>query len=474
MSFMKFSNTKGALKAACLSACVLPGLLSVSLAAREKPNVIIILCDDLGYQDIASFGAPVIRTPRIDQMAAEGMKFTSFYGQTICGPARAALMTGCYPIKIAKVKNPNIELDVHPAIASDEVLIPEILKDQGYATAAFGKWDLAGHSQKKYFPELMPNLQGFDYFFGTPTSNDSHVPILRNDKLIQKRAAMSSLTKSYTDDAIDFINKNYKQPFFVYLAHSMPHTKLGASKGFKGKSAQGLYGDVIEELDHHTGRLLDRLKELGIDDDTYVVFTSDNGPWWVKKEHSGSALPLRSAKTTTWEGGLRVPTIIRAPGRVKAGVVSDIVASHMDLLPTFTTISGGEIPTDRVIDGRDISKLLHEGEDESLSDRPLFYYQHTHLQAVRKGRWKLVMPRSVDDGVVPASWARMVKKSDVINIDTPMLIDLDADIAETTDLASEYPELVETLVKEIEWAQKRIGDREQVGSEARKGYVRDM
>lgn len=441
--------------------------LNLVSALTTPPNFVIIFCDDMGYQDLECFGAPKIKTPRIDRMADEGMRFTSFYGQTVCGPARAALMTGSYPIRIAKEKNDSLEFDIHPRIHTDEIMIPEILKEVGYATAAFGKWDLAGHSQTAYIPRLMPNYQGFDYFYGTPSSNDRTVNLLRNEEVVKQKAAMGSLTKAYTDEAIQFIEENHKQPFFVYLAHSMPHTKLGVSNPFKGKSAQGLYGDVIEELDYHTGRLLDHLKELGVDDHTYVVFTSDNGPWWIKKKHAGSALPLRGAKTTTWEGGLRVPTIIRAPGYIKAGIVSDQTASHMDLLPTFAKLAGGDVPTDRVIDGRDLSTLLHEGEDPALKNRPLFYYKHTHLQAVRQGKWKLILPRPAKSTVVPNSWSKMVPASDLVEITKPMLINLDDDISETTDVADAHPEVVESLMKQLELARRNIGDREMIGKEAR-------
>ncbi|BDS05862.1 N-acetylgalactosamine-6-sulfatase [Oceaniferula spumae] len=457
---------KRALSTAIILAALSPVLVQ-PVAAADKPNFVIIFCDDMGYQDLECFGAPKIKTPRIDRMAAEGMKFTSFYGQTVCGPARAALMTGSYPLRVEKVPNPVQKIDIHPIVHTDEVMIPEILKEVGYATAAFGKWDLAGHSQTQFKPDFMPNRQGFDYFFGTPSSNDREVNLLRNEKMVKKKAAMGSLTKAYTDEAIQFIEKNHKQPFFVYLAHSMPHTKLGVSKPFKGKSAQGLYGDVIQELDFHTGRLLDKLKELEIDDNTYVVFTSDNGPWWVKKDHGGSALPLRGAKTSTWEGGLRVPTIIRAPGKIKAGTVSDQPASHMDFLPTFANLAGGTVPTDRVLDGRDLSKLLEGGSDPELKARTIFYYQHTHLQAVRQGKWKLIVPRPAKPIVVPPSWAKMVPKSDLVEITKPMLIDLDADISEQKDVANAHPEVVESLMKQIEWARRDIGDREQIGKNAR-------
>ena len=452
------------MKTATRNILVAVACLAVQATAQGRPpNVIAILCDDLGYQDLGCFGSPLIKTPRIDQMAREGMRFTSFYGQPVCGPSRAALMTGCYPLRVAKKEN---RVDVHFYVHLQEVMIPEILRPLGYATACFGKWDMAGHTQTKFDPALMPNQQGFDYFFGTPSSNDSNVNLLRNGEMIERGADMSTLTQRYTDEAIRFIAGHHKQPFFVYLAHSMPHTKLAASNDFRGKSARGLYGDVVEEIDFNTGRLLDTLKSLGLDDHTYVIFTSDNGPWWIKGQDGGSALPLRGAKTSTWDGGERVPCIMRAPGSIPAGTVCDELTSTMDLLPTLAVLSGGKVPSDRTIDGYDISGLMHGNKNGEIPDEVFFYYQHTQLQAVRSGRWKLVLPRSAATSVVP-NWTRMIAPGDRIEIKQPALFDLVADIAEKTDVAEAHPEVMAELMKKVEWARGDIGDSNQIGKNAR-------
>ena len=291
---------------------------------QEKPNFIIIFVDDQGYQDLGCYGASDIETPRIDRMAKEGMLFTDFYGQTVCGPSRAALMTGSYPLRVATERN---RVDVHPYLHTKETTIAEILKPVGYATAAFGKWDLAGHTQDpaRYTRTLLPTYQGFDTFFGTPSSNDNRVHLLRDDTLIEMFADMSQLTRRYTDEAIHFIKTNKESPFFVYLAHTMPHIRLEPSKPFAGKSERGIYGDIIEEIDWNVGRILDALHNEGLDQSTYVIYTSDNGPWYLGRsrghleraigpdaeEHGGLANPLRGAKTSVWEGGLRVPFIAR-------------------------------------------------------------------------------------------------------------------------------------------------------------------
>ncbi len=346
-------------------------------------------------------------------------------------------------------------------------MIPEILKPLGYATAALGKWDMAGHTQTEFDPALMPNKQGFDYFFGTPSSNDQLVNLMRNDEMVEKNADMSTLTRRYTDEAIQFITAHQKQAFFVYLAHSMPHVKLAASKDFLGKSARGLYGDVVEEIDFNTGRLLDTLKKLGVDDNTYVVFTSDNGPWWINGKDGGTALPLRGAKTSTWDGGERVPCIMRAPGKIPAGTVCDVVTANMDLLPTFAKLSGGQVPMDRVIDGHDISALMRGDKNTTIPDNVFFYYQHTQLQAVRSARWKLVLPRSAATSVVPRTWPKMIAPQDRADITAPMLFDLDADIGEKKDVAASHPEVVMELMKKVEWARGDIGDFNRTGKNAR-------
>jgi len=429
----------------------------------KKPNFIIIFADDQGYQDLGCFGSPDIKTPRIDQMAAEGMRFTNFYAQNVCGPSRASLMTGCYPLRVARQADPD---SIHPELHINEITIAEVLKEQGYATAAFGKWDLAGHNPAKYKSELLPPYQGFDTYFGTPGSNDQSVDLIRNTEKIEKNADMSTLTNRYTDEAIAFIEKSKEKPFFVYLAHTMPHTKLAASEDFKGKSAGGLYGDVIEELDFNVGRLLDKVKELGLDESTYIIFTSDNGPWLIRKEHGGHAEPLRSGKTSCWEGGLRVPCIMRAPGKIPAGTECDAVTATIDMMPTLAKLAGGAAPSDRVVDGVDISALMH-GKVNSLN-RNYFYYQHNCLRAVRSGRWKLMLPHTEPvQSSIATKWKNHIAKADAIRIQKAMLFDLDTDIGETTDVADKYPVKVAELMKLAEWAQHDIGDHDRFGANAR-------
>lgn len=438
-------------------------LLPSVYASAAKPNFIVIFTDDQGYQDLGCYGSPDIKTPRIDRMADEGMRFTSFYAQTVCGPSRGALMTGCYPIRFARQADPN---SIHPELHTEEITIAEVLKEQGYATGAFGKWDLAGHNPNTYKEELLPTYQGFDNFFGTPSSNDKIVTLLRGTEMIDKKANMATLTRRYTDEALSFIEANKDGPFFVYIPHTMPHTKLAASADFKGKSAGGLYGDVIEELDYNVGRVLDKVEELGLDDNTYVIFTSDNGPWWIRKDHGGHAEPLRGAKTSCWEGGLRVPFIIRAPGKVPAGTETDAIAATIDLMPTLAKLAGTRAPTDRVIDGVDIADLI-QGKTDTL-DRDYFYYQHDCLRAVRSGKWKLMLPHTEPVKTsIATKWRNHIKKADAIRIESPRLYDLDADIGETTDLAAQHPEVVGELMKLAEWAQKDVGDHNVFGANAR-------
>ena len=339
------------------SAMLFLSLLAIGplFANDQLPNVVVIFTDDQGYQDLGCYGSPDIKTPRIDQMAAEGMKFTSFYAQTVCGPSRTSLLTGCYPMRTQRHAGDNGRIP-HPALALSEITIPEILKPIGYQTAMIGKWDLSGR-RKTFQIQLNPSNQGFDYSFWTETSGDG--PIREGEKVVIKKPVRSSLTSLYTDKAIEFIQQQKSQPFFVYLAHVMPHTKLAVSKDFKGKSAGGMYGDVIEEIDHNVGRLLDEIKQLGLEDNTYVIFTSDNGPWWREGDHAGHCQPLRSAKTSTYDGGLRIPFIIRAPGKVPAKTTSDLVCANIDLFPTIAKLTGAKLPDDRVIDGLDILDIFH-------------------------------------------------------------------------------------------------------------------
>ncbi len=451
------------------------GQAAVSIGGERPPNFVVIFTDDQGYGDVGCFGSGDIRTPRIDGMATEGMKFSSFYAQPICGPSRAALMTGCYPMRVAERGNTK---QIHPILHSDEITIAEVLKTQGYATGCFGKWDLARHSQKDFFTDLFPAGQGFDYFFGTPTSNDRIINLYRNQELIEPKANMATLTKRYTDEAIDFMTKHKERPFFVYIPHTMPHTRLDASSQFKGKSKRGLYGDVIEEIDFNVGRVLDTIRELQLTDNTYVVFTSDNGPWLIKNkdhsdghrptDHGGSAGALRSGKVSTFEGGVRVPCVVWGPGRVPAGTVCESIASTMDLLPTFATLASAVVPSDRVIDGEDIRHLIHGAFEQANTEKAFFYYLRVHLQAVRQGRWKLHLPRDKEPvGAAPFSRNQHIARADRIGFAKPFLVDLKTDITETTDVSQQHPDVVRRLLALAESMRDDLGDYDRVGNNMR-------
>lgn len=441
---------------------------------NRRPNFVIVFADDQGYQDLGCYGSPDILTPRIDAMASEGIRFTSFYAQTVCGPSRDALMTGCYPMRTA---TPDDRSVVHCRLAHSEVTLAEILKEVGYANAAFGKWDLGGHSQTTYDPDYLPLAQGFDYFLGTSGSNDSTVNIIENTTRIENNADMSQLTRRYTDGAISFIQNNKDRPFFVYLAHTMPHVDLAVSDDFLGTSAGGLYGDVIEELDWNVGRILDALIAEGLDSNTYVIYMSDNGPWYLGNSSShvneygsvaeaeamgGSALPLRGDKVTSWEGGFRVPCVMRAPGRIPAGTVCDEITSTQDIMPSLAKLAGASVPKDRVIDGCDITALMH-GVDGAVSSREAFYYYvREDLYAVRVGKWKLHAAHDADP-----YWSRYYRDGDWFDIPSPMLFDLEADIGETTDVAATNPSVVSNLLEYLEFARTDIGDGELIGENAR-------
>ncbi|MEO2027221.1 MAG: sulfatase [Fuerstiella sp.] len=439
------------------------------------PNFVVIFTDDQGYQDVGCFGSPDIRTPRLDTMASQGMKFTSFYAQPVCGPSRAALMTGCYPMRVAERGNTK---QVHPILHADEITVAEILKTKGYATACFGKWDLAKHAQSGFFMDLIPTRQGFDYFFGTPTSNDGVANLYRNEELIEPKSNMATLTKRYTDEAIGFMQKHKQQPFFVYIPHTMPHTRLDASDQFKGHSKRGLYGDVIEEIDFNVGRILDAVEQMGLAKNTYVLFTSDNGPWLIKnkdhadghlpEDHGGSAGPLRSGKVSTFEGGVRVPTILWGPGRVPAGSTCNSIASTLDVLPTFAALANAEVPSDRVIDGEDIRHLFHGHFDRATADKAYFYYLRVHLQAVRQGQWKLHLPRDKEPvGAAPFSKNLHIGPADRIGFDKPFLVDLHNDLGETTNVADQNPQTVQRLLTLAEEMRKDLGDYDRVGRNMR-------
>ena len=445
-------------------------------AGEKRPNFVIFFTDDQGYNDVGCFGSPQIETPRLDRMAAEGMKLTSFYAQIVCGPSRAAIMTGCYPIRVAE---PGNEKHPHTILHSQEVTIAEVLKRRGYATACIGKWHLAGgdggskpRGRGPFPTELMPNAQGFDYFFGTPLHNGTTrkprpqqyvTQLRRNDQVVEENADMDQLTRRYTKEAISFIREHREEPFFLYLAHNMPHVPLGASDRFRGKSPRGLYGDVISELDWSCGEVLDSLAELGLDDDTLVVFTSDNGPWIEKHlgDHGGSAAPLRGFKMSTWEGGSRVPCIMRWPGKIAAGRTSDELATTLDLAPTFAALAGAELPADHTLDGYDLTAFL-TGDAATASPREEFlYYAFTHLQAVRDDRWKLVLPREANPPWT--SWyGRMIDA-----VPEVALYDMLNDPGEEDNVAAQHPDIVANLQQRITAAREELGDYNRIGSGAR-------
>lgn len=461
----------------------LAGAKSVT-ADERRPNIIVIFTDDQGYRDLGCFGSATIKTPYLDQMANEGVKLTSFYAQPVCGVSRAALMTGCYPIRVAEPDNIK---RLHTVPHADEVTMAEVLKSAGYSTGIVGKWHLALDRKELlsgFAPETMPNAQGFDYFYGTPRFNgftvrvdDTKVrsPIFRNDEVVEESVeSWDYITGDYTREAIDFIREKEakENPFFLYLAHNMPHIPLGASEKFKGKSAGGFYGDTIEELDWSCGEIFKTLKELGIDDNTLVIFTSDNGPWvettrgmkpagkaFIPRDHSGNVEPLRGWKMSAWDGGCRVPFIARWPGKIPAGWSSDELLCTLDLLPTFASIAGAELPEVK-LDGFDSTGFLTRQAEASPRDEYL-YYSGCLLTGVRDGRWKMVLPReNAPKGL--GWWARMIEEVSEIQ-----LYDLDADPSESTNVAASHPEIIALLTKRIEAARVELGDIDQTGAGAR-------
>ena len=443
-----------------------------SKSPKSKPNFIILLTDDQGYQDLGCYGSPNIKTPRIDAMASQGIRFTDFYAQPVCGPSRKAILTGCYPLRTATSSLKERETP-HPRLGSSEITIAEILQAQGYATAAYGKWDMDGRF-KFASNKLLATHQGFDYYFGAP--DDGMKKFLENDKRI-KPLPPEIRTQRYTDKAISFIKENKHKPFFAYVAYHMPHVELAASKEFKGKSAGGLYGDVVEELDHNVGRVLDVLVEEGLDKNTYVLFASDNGPWYLGNDprhvkmyggkqqaddQGGSAIPLRGDKTTNWDGAFRVPSIMWAPGRIPSGQVSAEIATTLDIMPTFAKLAGAAVPTDRVIDGHDIGDLIHGVSGVKSPTKAFYFYIRESLRAVRAGKWKLHVPHKPDE-----FWQRFYRDGDYMKITEPVLYDLESDVGETTNVADAHPEVVATLMQHIEFARKDIGDGDRIGENAR-------
>jgi len=440
--------------ALCLS--LLAALTALhATAAPAQPNLVIIFIDDLGYADIGPFGATKQRTPNLDRMAREGMKLTSFYAAPVCSVSRAQLLTGCYGARVSVpgVYFPGQANGLNPA----EFTIAERLKERGYATMCIGKWHVGDQ------PEFLPTRQGFDRYFGIPYSNDMQkkstqtgervVPLLRDDKVAELLTdeQQSRIVERYTDEATGFIRANKDKPFLLYLPHTAVHTPIWPGEKFRGKSANGRFGDWVEEVDWSVGRVLDTLRELKLAERTLVVFTSDNGPWLIKGADGGSALPLRGGKGSTWEGGVRVPTIAWWPGKIAPGSVCDAVAGTIDLLPTAVALAGGTVPAQPVIDGRDLSPLLFGKTKESQREAH-YYFAGYNIQAVRQGPWKLAIaaqPRSMGQNTDPDASGN-----------APRLYNLDQEISEQTNLAAKHPEVVAKLQSLAAKMTAEIGGKE--------------
>ena len=435
--------------------------------AGTPPNVIIIFADDLGYGDLGIYGHPTISTPHLDQMAIEGQKWTSFYtAASVCTPSRAGLLTGRLPIRSGMCSDTRRVLfpDSKGGLPQSEVTIARALKGQGYQTAAIGKWHL-GH-----LPEYLPTAHGFDSYYGIPYSNDMdkveegnhfvladneryqayNVPLMRDTKIIERPADQRTITKRYTEEVVAKI-KNFKNgPFFIYLAHSLPHIPLFRSEAFKDVSTAGFYGDVIEEIDWSVGQILKTLKEQGVAENTLVVFTSDNGPWHTFRTHGGTAGLLRGAKGGTFEGGMRVPGLFWWPGSLKPGVVMDM-ATTMDLMPTVCKLANVSLPGDRVYDGYDISPLLL-GTGKSPRDA-VFYYRGQQVYAVRKGDFKAHFIVQLEYGsktAHPITEPGFEATNAPAIQDPPLLYNVSVDPSEKYNVAGDHPEVIADIRKLLE------------------------
>lgn len=419
--------------------------------SSDTPNIVLVFVDDMGYADLGVYGNPSIRTPVLDRLANEGQKWTNFYAPAaVCSPSRAGTLTGRLGIRSGVAGENESKHVFFPnslgGLPSSEITIAELLKKKGYASAAIGKWHL-GHK-----PEFLPTNQGFDSYFGIPYSNDMNmpggieepwtvdlffrdpninfwdVPLMDNEKIIERPANQVNLTQRYTQKAVKFIQDNKDRPFFLYLAHNQPHTPLFASEKFQGKSPRGLYGDSVEELDWSVGQVIKTLKDLNLDDNTLVVFTSDNGPWLTMRQHGGSAGLLRDGKATTWEGGMREPAIFWWPGKIEPKVVTDL-GSALDFLPTFAALAGIELPTDREFDGVDLSRAITEGEASPRDE--ILYYRFRDVFAVRKGAYKAhFKTRSSFAG------------KEAVTHEIPLLFNVNEDPSEKYDIATTHPEVI--------------------------------
>ncbi len=438
-----------------LTGSVVASSLTAAAARGPLPSIILILTDNLGYGDLGCYGSTKHRTPHVDRLAREGMRFTDCYAASgVCTPSRAALLTGCYPRRVGldypdpdgAVLRPVSRNGLHP----DELTIAEVLKGRGYATAIVGKWHLGDQ------PEFLPTRQGFDWYFGIPYSEDMvgngstrpPLPLMENETVIEAPVDRDQLTRRYTEKCVEWIGHNRNRPFFLYLPHAMPGSTPTpfASEAFRGKSANGPYGDAIAELDWSTGRILDALAANGIDKNTLVVWTSDNGAVQRAPEQ-GSNRPLGGWGYTTSEGGQRIPCLARWPGRIPAGRVCSAMVTLMDWMPTFAALTGARLPAGRPIDGKDLRPLL-AGRTNKSPHEAFFYYYGPQLQAVRSGRWKLFLP--LDKRIVTLTGATAPG--------AVALYDLAADIGETSDVAARHPDVVKRLTALAEKARVELGD----------------
>jgi arylsulfatase A len=421
-------------------ALLIAGITAALPAADRPPNFVLILADDLGYGDIGPFGSQVNHTPNLDRMAREGMKLTSFYAAPVCTPSRAQIITGCYAKRVGlpAVIFPRSETGLNPA----EHTIAELLKARGYATSCIGKWHLGDHR------DFLPTRHGFDEYFGIPYSNDMGrgrnpkpedkrppLPLVRNEAVIEtlEPQDQNRITERYTEEAVKFLRGHRDQPFFLYLPHTAVHTPLHPGERLRG-TTYSPFGDWVAELDWSVGRVLDTVRELKLEENTLVIFTSDNGPWLVQGTNGGVAGPLRGGKGSTFEGGVREPTLAWWPGRIRAGSSCNAVAANFDFLPTFVKLAGGTLPRDRRIDGKDISPLLL-GDTQKSPHEAFYYFTGNKLQAVRAGPWKLA--------IVP----RAGEKPDDGSTFKPLLYNLETEIGERTDLAAKHPAVVRRLQK---------------------------
>ncbi len=446
---------------------ILPVLGSLALSgfAQNQPNIILINLDDVGYGDFSYNGAYGYKTPNIDRMAAEGTRFTHFLAcQPISGASRAGLLTGCYPNRIgfAGAPGPGSDYGIHP----DEMTMGELLKQKGYSTAIYGKWHLGDA------PEFMPLQNGFDDYYGLPYSNDMwpfhpqqgevfnfpDLPTYDGNKIVGYNTDQTKFTTDYTNRTINFIKKNSKKPFFIYLAHSMPHVPLAVSDKFKGSSEQGLFGDVMQEIDWSVGEVLKALRELGLEENTLVILTSDNGPWANYGNHAGSAGGLREAKATTFDGGNRIPCIMYWKGKIKPGTTCNKLASNIDLFPTFAEIANAPLPT-RKIDGVSILPLINRTKDANPREAFVYYFKKNDLEAVTDGMFKLVFPHvyTTYGAYAPGNDGQPGKLTNK-DLSKAELYDLRRDPGERYDVLSQHPEIAIKLMKIADNYRDELGD----------------